>query len=56
MDTVFPVAIMNVGSFPYADPNYHLETDIPELVDIQNLWMSTQSSLAAGLSVDLGEM
>ena len=52
----FPVAIMNVGSFPYADPNYHLETDIPELVDIQNLWMSTQASLAAGLSVDLGEM
>ena len=52
----FPIAIMNVGSFPYADPNYHLETDIPELVDIQNLWMSTQASLAAGLSVDLGEM
>jgi Zn-dependent M28 family amino/carboxypeptidase len=49
----FPMAIMNVGSFPYADPNYHLETDIPELVDIQNLCMSTQASLAAGLSVDL---
>jgi len=52
----FPMAIMNIGSFPYADPNYHLETDIPELVDIQNLWMSAQASLAAGLSVDLGEV
>ena len=52
----FPMAIMNVGSFPYADPNYHLETDIPELVDIQNLCMSTQASLAAGLSVDLGKV
>ena len=52
----FPMAIMNVGSFPYADPNYHLETDVPELVDIQNLFMSTQASLAAGLSVDLGEV
>jgi len=52
----FPMAIMNIGSFPYADPNYHLETDIPELVDIQNLWMSAQASFAAGLSVDLGEV
>ncbi|HIO46988.1 TPA: M28 family peptidase [Candidatus Poribacteria bacterium] len=52
----FPMAIMNIGSFPYTDPNYHLETDIPELVDIQNLWMSAQASLAAGLSVDLGEV
>ena len=52
----FPMAIMNIGSFPYTDPNYHLETDIPELVDIQNLWMSAQASLAAGLSVDLEEV
>ena len=52
----FPMAVMNVGSFPYADPNYHLETDIPELVDISNLWMSTKASLAAGLRIDLGEI
>ena len=52
----FPVAVANIGSYPYADPNYHLETDIPELVDIPNVCMATQASLAAGLRVDLGQM
>ena len=48
----FPMAVMNVGSYPYADPNYHLETDRPELVDIENVRLATQASLAAGLHVD----
>jgi len=48
----FPMAVMNVGSYPYADPNYHLETDRPEVVDIENVRLATQASLAAGLHVD----
>ncbi len=48
----FPAAIANVGSHPYADPNYHLETDVPESVDIPNVAMATQSILAALLTVD----
>jgi hypothetical protein len=49
----FPDAIVNVGSHPYADPNYHSETDVPELVDIPNVTMATQAILAAALTVDL---
>ncbi len=47
----FPAAIVNVGSHPYADPNYHLETDVPELVDIPNVAMATRAILAAVLTV-----
>ena len=52
----YPIAVANLGSFPYVDPNYHRETDIPEHVDIPNVCMATQASLAAGLRVDLGEI
>ena len=48
----YPMAVMNIGPHPYADPNYHRETDIPELVDIPNVCMATQTSLAAGLRAD----
>lgn len=47
-------AIMCLGSFPYKDPNYHLETDTPDKVDIDNVAMVTQAILAAALKVDLG--
>ncbi|MCZ6680176.1 MAG: M28 family peptidase [Candidatus Poribacteria bacterium] len=50
----YPMAVANLGSYPYADPNYHRETDVPELVDISNVCMGTQASLAAGLRVDQG--
>jgi hypothetical protein len=43
----FGAAILNVGSFPYADPNYHLVTDRPEFVDIENVRLAVQASLAA---------
>jgi acetylornithine deacetylase/succinyl-diaminopimelate desuccinylase-like protein len=43
----FPAAIANLGSMPYADPNYHRETDEPERVDLQNVRMAAQTSLAA---------
>lgn len=49
-------AVANIGSFPYMDPNYHAETDIPELVDIENVFMSTKLSLSAGIMLDLGQM
>jgi len=46
------LAVANFGSYPYADPNYHDEGDIPELVDIQNIKMTTQAILAAILRID----
>ncbi|MDP6775469.1 MAG: M28 family peptidase [Candidatus Latescibacteria bacterium] len=52
----FPNAVINVGSFPYADPAYHTEEDGPDRVDIGNLTMAAQASLAALLHVDLGLM
>lgn len=52
----YPMAVVNVGSYPYTDPNYHIESDIPENVDITNVLMATKASLAAGLKVDLGEI
>ena len=45
-------AIHNIGSFPYADPNYHLEGDVPELVDIPNAALTTQATLAAVVRLD----
>ena len=50
----YPMAVVNVGSSPYAEPNYHNLGDIPESVDLVNMRMSTQASLAAGVMVDSG--
>ena len=50
----YPVAIVNVGSSPYAEPNYHDLGDIPESVDLTNVRMSTQVSLAAAVMADSG--
>lgn len=48
--------VMNEGSSPYADPQYHLAGDVPERVDILNLTLSTQLLLATVLDLDeLGE-
>jgi hypothetical protein len=44
--------IMNLGSFPYADPNYHLESDVADSVDYENVRLATQAVLAAVLHVD----
>ncbi len=43
----FLAAVANIGSYPYADPNYHQEGDAPERVDSENLVLATQASLAA---------
>ncbi|HOX37522.1 MAG TPA: M28 family peptidase [Candidatus Brocadiia bacterium] len=46
-------AIMNLGSFPYSDPNYHLETDTFENVDMENVVMGVKLSMAGILTVDI---
>ena len=48
-------AVINLGSFPYEDPNYHLASDVPENVDIENVYMSTCLSLAAVVHLDRDE-
>ncbi len=48
----FPAAVANIGSYPYADPNYHLESDRPEGVDLPNVRMAVQATLAAVVRID----
>ena len=45
-------AIVNLGSSPYADPQYHREGDTADRVDYENVLLATQASLAAILHVD----
>ena len=49
----YPAAVANIGSYPYADPNYHLETDVPENVKIPHVAAAIQASLAGGIRVDM---
>ena len=49
----FPAAVACIGSYPYADPNYHAEGDTPENVDLPNVRMSAQLVLAAVLHLDI---
>jgi hypothetical protein len=48
----FPCTVMNVGSFPYEDSEYHLVGDVPERVNIENVVRSTRLLLAAILELD----
>ncbi len=48
----FNNAIVNIGSFPYADPQYHREGDTAQRVDYENVYLAAQASLAAVLHVD----
>ncbi len=48
----FPAAIMNLGSYPYADAEYHTEEDKPERVDFENVLLAARASLAAIVTVD----
>jgi len=48
----YPAAVVNIGSWPYADPNYHAEGDIPERCDVANAALAVQAVLAAILTVD----
>lgn len=48
----FPAAIINIGSWPYAEPNYHTEHDTPDQVDFPHLALATRASLAAAVALD----
>jgi len=50
----FPAAVVNIGSWPYADPNYHGEGDIPERTHVPNAANTVQATLAAVLTLDEG--
>jgi len=43
----YGAAVLNIGSYPYADPCYHAESDTADRVDIENLYRATQAALAA---------
>lgn len=42
----FSASVLNIGSFPYADPNYHSANDKADYVDLLNVKLATQLSLA----------
>jgi len=48
----FPWAVLNIGSLPYGDPNYHLETDTADRVDYESATRAVQLTLAFVLYID----
>lgn len=48
----FPWSVLNIGSMPYADPNYHTEQDKADLVDYRNAAVTVKLTLAAVLWLD----
>lgn len=48
----FRATVVNGGSWPYADSEYHLPGDVPERVNIENVVLSVQLLLAALLEID----
>ena len=48
----FPWSVLNIGSMPYGDPNYHQEGDTPDKVDYGNAQATVQLTLAAVLYLD----
>jgi hypothetical protein len=48
----YPAAIVNIGSWPYGDPNYHAEGDIPERCDVPMAARAAKATLAAVLTLD----
>ncbi len=51
----FPAAVINIGSWPYADPNYHTPGDVPELCDVENAAMTARAIIAAVMTLDQAE-
>ena len=49
----FPWSVLNIGSMPYGDPNYHTEGDVADKVDVENARATVQLTLAAVLYLDL---
>ena len=52
----YPAAIINIGSWPYGDPNYHAPGDAPERCDILNAARVVQATVRADRLVILGEV
>lgn len=50
----YPAAIINIGSWPYGDPEYHAEGDVPERCDVKNAALTVQATLAAIVALDQG--
>lgn len=48
----YGAAVANIGSYPYADPEYHTEEDKPERVDVDNALLSARATLAAIVTRD----
>jgi hypothetical protein len=48
----FPWAVLNIGSMPYGDPNYHTVDDTADKVDYGNARVTVQLTLAALLYLD----
>lgn len=48
----YGATIVNIGSWPYGDPNYHAEGDIPERCDVENAALTARATLAAILTID----
>jgi len=45
-------AIIYIGSWPYGDPHYHSEGDIPERSDVPNAAKQVQAAVAAVVTID----
>ncbi len=48
----YPAAVVLIGSWPYGDPNYHSEGDIPERSDVGNAARQVLAALAAVMTLD----
>jgi Zn-dependent M28 family amino/carboxypeptidase len=48
----YPAAVINIGSWPYGDPNYHAEGDVAKGCDVDNAAMTVQATLAAVATLD----
>jgi hypothetical protein len=49
----FPWSVLNIGSMPYGDPNYHQEGDTPDKTDYENAKVTAELTLAAVLHLDI---
>ena len=49
----FSWSVLNIGSMPYGDPNYHTEGDTADKVDYRNAKVTVQLTLAALLNLDV---
>jgi hypothetical protein len=50
----YAAAVIFIGSWPYGDPNYHTEGDVPERTDVSNAARQVQATIAALLTIDQG--